>query len=214
VDHGANPTTQDKDGETALHHLVGKVTLLTDDDQKRRLEMITLLVNLGVDPGAQDNNGRTPLHDLVGGLNNDDPESRRAMVPLLIQLGANPEAQDEDGRTPLHYLVGRLYTDTVHQDTFLELLIKLLEAEMNINVQDKSGRTVLHGFAESATAPTSWTRHFHPVWRELYILLQYGADPTIQDKVGKLPLDYFKDMESFDSTAVFLLIQAMVTAGW
>jgi len=50
--------------------------------------------------------------------------------------------------------------------------------------------------------------------RALTVLLENGANPTIEDKKGLLPLDYFKDPKLFDPTVVFLFIRCMLTTGF
>jgi len=44
------------------------------------------------------------------------------------------------------------------------------------------------------------------------MLFDHGANPTIEDNHGFLPVKDFKDPEKFDPTCVFLLVRSMVTS--
>jgi len=105
-------------------------------------------------------------------------------------------------------------------------LIELVGAGADLNALDVSNRTVLHLCAEEAMKNARIMRQFYDwnrngrqctsiwsIWKPFHTLLLHGADPTVQDEFGKLPLDYLSDRESFDSTTVFLLLQSMVAAG-
>jgi len=45
------------------------------------------------------------------------------------------------------------------------------------------------------------------------VLLDHGANPTIEDNEGILPVEHFKDSEPFDPTSVFLLVRSMIPSG-
>jgi ankyrin repeat protein len=144
---GADPTAQDKDGETPLHSAsrMGKVeairvllelgadptaqdkygeTPLHSASRMGKVEAIRVLLELGADPTAQDKNGETPLHSasLMGEVE---------AIRVLLELGADPTAQDKDGMTPLH---------SASQMGKVEAIRMLLELGADPTAQDKGGR--------------------------------------------------------------------------
>jgi len=62
-----------------------------------------------------------------------------------------------------------------------DTLRTLLNAGAQVNHQDNDGMTALHWAARGKSG-----QHFD-------LLLQYGADPNIRDRTGKLPIDYVSD---------------------
>jgi len=119
------------------------------------------------------------------------------------------------GYTPLHRLIGTVNKkDIVSHEVMLSLLTKLVvEIGVDLNVRDKAGRTALHHLAKKATK-ASVIRNL-PVWKALNILLQHGADPTIRDKRGNLPLDYCNtNAMPVDTTTLFLFVQSMMLPCW
>jgi cytohesin len=180
---GADPTAQDKDGETPLHSA----------SRMGNVEAIRMLLELGADPEAQDKHGETPLHSASSMGNVEairtllelgaDPEAQDKdgktplhfasqmgkveAIRMLLELGADPEAQDKDGKTPLHF---------ASQMGKLKAIQILLELGADPEAQDKNGKTPLHSAS------------FMGEVEGIRVLLELGTDPTAQDKNGKTPL--------------------------
>lgn len=119
--------------------------------------MIKALVYAGSDILAKDNRGKTALHLACD-------EDAVGIVQILLDHGANPSAVDCEGRTPLHEGFGR---NTA-------ILQKLIKAGADLN-------------------PRRMPRGLTPLYYEarlgredaVRILLEAGADPSIQTETGE-----------------------------
>jgi ankyrin repeat protein len=102
---------------------------------------------------------------LIHAVMRNDPEK----VAALIKAGVWLDETDE-GETALHWAVSRQHT---------EIVVMLLDAGANPNVPDNDGYTPLHDVAEMGDCPPARTM------REA--LLAAGADPSRQEKNGRMP---------------------------
>ena len=146
-----------------------------------------------MDPNVKDVFGRTPLHLAV-------MAGRRDVVELLLSHGADPNARDAAGQTPLHWAVGEGHVDIV------ELL---LERSADPNAKDYAGNTPLHTAA--------MTKYFSDVAEVMFevapkilgpagfpydrtdvvrLLLEYGADPALENEYGLTPLELAIKMDN------------------
>ncbi|KAJ5176966.1 ankyrin repeat protein [Penicillium canariense] len=124
--------------------------------------MAKAMIHAGSDISAQDHSGRTALHLAVHG-------DAIGIVQLLLDHGANPSAADYNGRTPLHEGYGQSIT-------ILQMLIK---AGADIDPrQMQRGLTPL--YYEAILNRESSAR----------ILLEAGADPSIQTSTGETVLQH------------------------
>ena len=92
-----------------------------------------------------------------------------AAVDAFLAAGALVNAQDSSGRTALHWAV-----DREQQSLALHLLA---HHKASPNVQDEEGQTPLHY--------ASVCEHVDLV----RLLLAHGADASLADKAGELPVD-------------------------
>lgn len=92
-----------------------------------------------------------------------------SLLPCLISRGGDPNAVAPDGSVPLQLAV---------QNTQVLNVEQLLERGAQINAVDSMGRTPLH--------LAVMLEQFDPV---AYIVLDYGADPTVPDIGGVTPID-------------------------
>lgn len=107
-----------------------------------------------------------------------------------MAAGADPNAANDEGLTPLM---------TQGDPASIEAL---LAAGARIDAVDHQGWGVLHHHASSYGAL--------PL---LELLLQRGADPTVRDRSGKLPLDLAREMPAPDSRVIVLLEAGIAARG-
>jgi tankyrase len=117
---------------------------------------------------------------------NADPKKQRAAIEALLAAGADLQETDKNGVTPLHCAV------RFRGPTAVETLLS--HGAVVNQVCRRSGSTALHRAVTSSGAPSTAgkdaeARHI------IEILLRYGADPAIKNKLGKRPVDYVKDEE-------------------
>ena len=159
---------------------------------------------------ARDNEGYTALH-----WANQDPED----LELLLEHGANPHIRDTFGKTPLLWVTGAGNTESAavllkygasvkdvsdRGDTILmyaaehstEVLRYFLQEFHSpdiimINAQDLNGWTALYRVVNMTGNPQT-----------LELLLQYGANPNIQDRAGATPLHLSANRENVQTAAM------------
>lgn len=107
-------------------------------------------------------NGQTALHYACS---KNHPE----VVKLLIKNGADVNAADRYGATPLHRAAA--------QDREQVTRLLLADSRIQMNKADRSGNTALHCACEDSCENVA------------VLLMQSGADRSIQNKEEKTPLD-------------------------
>lgn len=136
--------------------------------EKKNSKGLNALIRSGVNVNVKDHGGKNPLHNAAC-------HNSVECMEVLIEAGLDIEEKTYDGKTPLHYSV---------ECRSLECLYLLLKAGADINAKTIYGNTPLHRVVQILSAPTL------PF---IKILLEYGADPTIKNNVGKTFLEYIRN---------------------
>eukprot|EP01113_Clastostelium_recurvatum_P004065 TRINITY_DN117_c1_g1_i3.p1 TRINITY_DN117_c1_g1~~TRINITY_DN117_c1_g1_i3.p1 ORF type:complete len:759 (+),score=144.66 TRINITY_DN117_c1_g1_i3:158-2434(+) len=109
--------------------------------------------------------GATPLHGVCGA---QDVPSSVSVVASLLEAGADPNAQKRDGCTPLHIAVIK---------GSINIMNALLKAPgINVDLRSRFGTTAAHEAAAQGRLEC------------LRALVEHGADLTIRDNDGYVPL--------------------------
>ena len=181
IDGGADIHAKAKDGNKAIHSLVGE----------NMIESVEYLLSLGVDVDTPGKNNMTALHQ-ASIFNHKDAAS------LLINNGADIKADDDNGMTCLHfarseemveYLISKGAnvnasakdkTTPLHFSSNNNIASLLINSGANIAATDLDGATPLHWAASSR----------QDVAR---VLIDAGAPINAKDKSGSTPLDFAGD---------------------
>ena len=181
IDGGADIHAKAKDGNKAIHSLVGE----------NMIESVEYLLSLGVDVDTLGKNNMTALHQ-ASIFNHKDAAS------LLINNGADIQAEDDNGMTCLHfarseemveYLISKGAnvnasakdkTTPLHFSSNNNIASLLINSGANIAATDLDGATPLHWAASSR----------QDVAR---VLIDAGAPINAKDKSGSTPLDFAGD---------------------
>eukprot|EP01065_Artemidia_motanka_P042370 TRINITY_DN5675_c1_g1_i1.p1 TRINITY_DN5675_c1_g1~~TRINITY_DN5675_c1_g1_i1.p1 ORF type:complete len:3175 (+),score=1078.04 TRINITY_DN5675_c1_g1_i1:73-9597(+) len=91
LEKGADVSTRDFQGETALHRVVTRPEL---DDGSLKAAALFVRLSEGGLLDARDNHGRTPLHIAAA-------HGRAEICKALLDAGADPDAEDSQNATPL-----------------------------------------------------------------------------------------------------------------
>jgi len=210
--HGADPTLTDHSGKTALHYTrsvetirllaahgadVNALTRPPDRDSHRaaphtpyqaqlqaappQVQMqrisaggadpldaiLAALVEAGADAGKRDGWGRSALWYCRS----------VAEASRHVSLGFDPGERGDDGATLLHGLIRLHPAGFAHTASAVELFKYFQGLGLDINAADRNGSTVLHLAAPYAGR------------EDIALLLTLGADKTLRDNGGRLPLD-------------------------
>ncbi len=92
---------------------------------------------------------------------------------VLLKSGADPNKVTDQGETALHFAASLGNRPGI--------IVMLVTYGADINSQDADGRTPLH----------SAVKRVHRL--NINVLMKYGADPNIKDKLKKTPMDYMEE---------------------
>lgn len=189
------------DGSTALH-------LAAANGHEEVLKQL-LIANARID--TRDNNGATALHQAA-------IQGHENALRVLVSQGADVNARDDNGRTPLVWAIIGEYQDAAKAQVssstkkasaskesnstlqrYKDAFKVLLDANADMNAQDKCGRTVLF-----------WAAYRRPEFVQL--LLDAGADMEGRDNLGRTALHCASSEGTPDVIKVLLNGKASVTA--
>lgn len=122
------------------------------------------LLDAGMDVNASDEDNATALHWAAAWGKED-------VALLLLGAGADPSRTDHEGNTPLHLASKKGYTSP-------KLVNHLLQhSAVDVNARNAAGMTALHHAARRGRSDM------------VRLLLEAGADPSLRDDGGHVPLD-------------------------
>jgi ankyrin repeat protein len=128
------------------------------------IDCAQLLLQAGALIEFPDSDGRTSLHWAAF-------QGTHKMLKFLLKYDGNAVTQDNEGRTPLHLSTG------AESSKGTKLLLKAMPEE-GVNIVDKDSMTAAHWCA------------FHGNHKHLELLVSAGANLTVADAEGKLPVHW------------------------
>jgi len=136
--------------------------------RRERMDAVMTFLDVGADPLVRSADGESSL------VYCSSVES----LDLMLSKGLDPLEKLPGGGTLLHYRMSQSPPRTIFPEE-VALLDRLLALGLPINGLDNEGRTPLHLAADRAAFPA-----------DIDLLVSRGADRSIRDKAGKLPVDY------------------------
>jgi ankyrin repeat protein len=144
------------------------------------LRKVQELVSRGqADVNMTDWQSNRPLHLAVSSKHMD-------IVQYLVLHGAYVNVKNDRGETPLHLSI----------NAPLNICQYLVMRDANLNEKNKRGLTALH--LASKNMEVDHVRY----------LLNHGADPTLQDDAGRLPIDFVMDSTLNKAEQIRALLQS------
>jgi ankyrin repeat protein len=175
---GSDVNAKNEDNKTSLHYALQDLEMLkillenkpnADNIQSSLINAIEInnidAVRLLLDFGADVNNisgeeKETPLHVAAD-------RGNAAILKLLIKKGAYVNRKNVYGNSVLHDMAERGNCQMASQ---------ILKAGADVNAKNRSGKTALHLAVKDENL--------------VQLLIDYGADATVCDDMGRLPLHY------------------------
>jgi len=186
VKFGTNVDIRNRNGQTALHRLLVR---LTPDNQKATFALIVeLLQHGGADPNAKDNEGESVLQVLINRLDSKNVYETisKAVKLLVMTTGTNVNIYVRNGQTPAHRVLRRL--NRHNQKASSALIIELLKHGC-----DPSAVGTLYGLG-GCTALSGIMSKLYECDLELMLalvakLLDHGVNPLATEETGELVLE-------------------------
>ena len=178
--------------------------VLLKDIEEGQIEIVKEMLKQGIPPDIQDENGKAPLMQAVS-------SGQIEIAKFLLANGADVNLQAKDGTTALMQAVSQHHT---------ELVKLLLGAGADVNLQDNRGRTALMlanaentkllleaGAKVNLQAKDGTTALMMAAFdaKLLMLLLKNGADPDIQDDLGRTVLMIISRREGHEGNLMLLL---------
>ncbi len=146
----------------------GSYTPLQQAILRKKLDIVSTLVEQKADPNTPTSSGQTALHIAIS---RNDSQSTKT----VLQAGADLSAKDDNGWTPLHLAAAK---------NRIELVEILLNNGSEINSLSDAGGTPLHEASVSGSPEL------------IRLLIDKGVDPTVVSKTGKTALDHAVEFEN------------------
>ena len=165
------------EGFTALHYAV----------KGNSLDAVQYLIDHKFDTNAKTNDGSNTLHCAL----DYDTKAGFEIVELLLQKGVDPCEVRKDGMTPIHLLLSCVslsdykYKPRLSKE-FETILRTLTKCATSLDITDGAGLSPLHRVCQLPT--DTHLAEWRPI--ALQVLVQNGADPMLQDKMGRTALTY------------------------
>ena len=160
-------------GFTVLHYAV----------KAKSIDAVRHLIDHESDVHKKTHDGSNALHCAV----DRDSVAMYEIIELLLKIGVDPCEIRRDGMTPIHLLLSRYSSTSYDLDptTELEPILRVLsQYAKSIDVAYGTGLSALHQVCLLHGRDFEW--RISP----LQILLQKGADPTLEDSTGRTALMY------------------------
>lgn len=168
LNYGAKANVPNKQAVTAFHRIISA---------KPSAAIIETLITDGLaDVNAQDNRGDAALHRLACSDRSLGSKFDVKVATVLLRHGAKVDMPNNEGNTPLHIAI------TTQQDVQEATRFFLCECHAAVNAQNNDGDTPLHLLARY----NQWDKWNHR--DTIQLLLSQGADKTITNKMGELPI--------------------------
>jgi ankyrin repeat protein/acetyl esterase/lipase len=213
IDSGADLNSEDKNGDTLLHHAA----------RNGNKNMIDLFISKGLDVNAKNKYGLTPLYYAT-------TDRSVPAIDLLVKKRADVNAKAQDGITPLHYAAWGGNPDAIDA---------LISAGADVNAKNDSGFAPLHSAAEGGKTDViealithgadvnvknnnGYTPLYFAIWggheEVVRLLADKGADVNVLPKDDGTPLEYAVWNEDVEMAKLFVAkgarFDAMDNDGW
>jgi ankyrin repeat protein len=149
-------------------------------NRKDQNTIISLLLKSGINLNAKNIYGNSAISYSINTKN-------LRLLKHLLKLGADINILDANGNTLVHKIVLLALFERLKNKELDEIIDILIANGINPNIRNNDGYTPLH----LAVKPAN-DRDERAAYQLVQKLLDYSADPNIEDKVGATSFDYAK----------------------
>ena len=176
IEKGADVNHLNEMGNTLLME-VCRGTIVNRKDQN---VIISLLLKSGINLNAKNIYGNSAISYSINTKN-------LKLLKHLLKIGADINILDSNGNTLVHKIVLLTLFERLKNKELDEIIDLLIATGINLNVKNNDGYTPLH----LAVKPAN-DKDEKAAYQIVQKLLDYSADPNIEDKVGATSYDYAK----------------------
>jgi ankyrin repeat protein len=152
----------------------------TNINRKDQNIIISLLIKSGINLNAKNIYGNSAISYSINTKN-------LKLVKHLLKIGADINILDSNGNTLVHKIVLLALFERLKNKELDEIIDLLIANGANPNIRNNDGYTPLH----LAVKPAN-DKDEKAAYQLVQKLLDYSADPNIEDKVGATSFDYAK----------------------
>ena len=176
IEKGADVNHLNEMGNTLLMEVCRGVIV----NRKDKNVIISLLLKSGINLNAKNIYGNSAISYSINTKN-------LKLLKHLLKIGADINILDSNGNTLVHKIVLLALFERLKNKELDEIIDILIATGINLNVKNNDGYTPLH----LAVKPAN-DKDEKAAYQIVQKLLDYSADPNIEDKVGATSYDYAK----------------------
>ncbi|KAL2147354.1 hypothetical protein VTI28DRAFT_9818 [Corynascus sepedonium] len=181
IEHGADINTVNGQGRSPLLELIFRSERFSGwDKMEPDVRVFNRLLDLGADVNITDDEGNTILHHILSNMESFAEPQFLPLVQRILAAGADPNKRNKKGQPPLWKYDPDFQSHSVNDHAHENLLRMLVDAGLDLNARDDTGRTILWVIGKQYKVQLNTVKR----------LVRLGADPGVVAQDGETLLHF------------------------